>query len=131
MKKIVASLFLVAAALMMGAGCSSVEVGQKFNGIGVTPDGKQALAQITYSNYGFYLLNCVPIFTGAVSDPGSFALFKDTVTTDYAMLETTRRAGLLGGSRMININVTRGSQFNWYTLLIWTRSINVSGTVLE
>lgn len=131
MKKLFASLIMAAAAVAI-TGCSSLEIAQKFNGVSVTPTGNvKPLAQMTYNNYGFYMFNCVPFFSGAVSDPGSFALFTDTVTTENAVLELTRRAVNLGGTKVINITTSTSSAYQWYTLLFWSRSVSVSGTVIE
>ena len=123
MKRVLAVISM-AALVMCFSGCSSMEVAKKTNGVGMTANGyTPAIAHLTYTNYGFYFLNWIPVLTGSVSNPDAFALFTDTVNTETAVLETTRVA--------INLGASTKSEYNVLSLFFWTREVQVSATVLE
>ncbi len=131
MKRVLAVISM-AALVMCFSGCSSMEVAKKTNGVGMTANGyTPAIAHLTYTNYGFYFLNWIPVLTGSVSNPDAFALFTDTVNTETAVLETTRVAINLGGSKVINLSTSTKSEYNVLSLFFWTREVQVSATVLE
>lgn len=128
MKKIVLLALFMGTALLF-SGCSNLEIASKFNHItveeGYTPE------QYTYTNYGYYFLNWIPIFSGTVVPDDAFALFTDTVTTDKAVLALTNAAYKRGATRIENVVTHKESHYNWYTLFYFTRNVQVSATVLN
>jgi len=129
MKQFIISLALIVSVLAI-TGCSSTSIAQNGNFI-VGPTGQPAMGQITYTNYGFYWCNCVPVFCGSVLNPGGFALFTNTVTPELAVKAIGTQAKNNGASRIANVTTQFESRYNWYTVVFWTRTVQASATMLE
>ncbi len=129
MKQFIISLALIVSVFAI-TGCSSTSIAQNGNFI-VGPTGQPAMGQITYTNYGFYLWNCVPMFSGSVLNPGGFALFTNTVTPELAVKAMGFQAKNNGATRIANVTTEFDSSYNWYTVFFWTRTVHASATMLE
>jgi len=132
MKKFVLAAMILTGAAILFSGCSSLEVAKKLNNVSVTEGNQTYTAEhYTYSNYGFYFLNCVPVFSGTVIPDNAFALFTDTVNTESAVHALTNSARKAGAFKVLNMTTSTDSRYNFWTLFFWTRSVQVSATVIS
>ncbi len=124
MKK--AILMLAVAAMAVLTGCTSIDIGKKFNAVPVGETGRTPAAHISVKMTGCYLFGVIPLFCGSVGSAGKTAMFSDTLTTDNGVFLLTRAIRSEGGVRAHDIMTTRNGVF-FFPLLSF-ETLNVSGT---
>ena len=96
-----------AASVSAGAQAGSgVGVGERAGVLSASSDMKKT--QIMITNYGYYLFNCVPLFSGGIED-GSFALFSDKVNVDSAMRTLKIKCEEMNAARICDVQSTKTS----------------------
>lgn len=127
--------FVLFAGVVMAAvitGCSSLETSQNFNGLGVTDSrSSQAVAHINARVYGVFLFDWVPLFCGSVNTVSKSAIFVNTVNVNNTLGMVAREARGLGATKLININSYYESHWLWYTLMLWSRQMQISATAAK
>lgn len=124
-------VFAVILITLVGAGCSSVKVANKFNEQNIS-QSSVPVANVISSNYGCFLFSCIPVVTGDSKDSNSYHLFQDTVTVDDAYSALIKQSNKLGATKTINVR----SEEKWYSHpysygLVWTKEVEVSGDVIR
>ncbi len=117
-----------AAAVVLTAGCTTMEVAQKFNGLPVSE--KAATPPTVHMNVsmtGFYFFGCLPIITGSVGSVDKCALFKNTVKVEHAVSVLTREARTQYSCTRIYDLKSNTRTFH-LPLLLSIKSVEVSAT---
>lgn len=117
-----------------GSAGSKVGVGERAGVSSASSDMKKT--QIMITNYGYYLFNCVPLFSGGIED-GSFALFSDKVNVDSAMRTLKIKCEEMNAARICDVQATKTSTccLSWVpyigtTLgLYWYKEVQISAVV--
>ena len=128
-------LALAAAAIALsGGGCASIDVvmadrmhDQRFTGNG------RPIAHIRATNWGWYFLKFVPIWTGNIGNPEypQFCYwFTDNVSVEDVVRMVTAKAKELGGTRVIDLTTTDKSDWQPETIFFWLNEIEVSASVV-
>ena len=115
-------------AMMVLAGCTSVNVAPKFNSL--QKPGSQAIpaAHINVDIDGLYLFGFLPIWTGSAAEDGYAAIFTKTVKLENAVSLLTRVARNEYNAREItDLNSSINSVFFLPPLFSY-KSIELSGT---
>ena len=130
MKKILAALVTVSAAVLMSA-CSSVEVATTFNNQKITPvQNAVCVEHLNADIWGIYLFN-LPLFTGSSKQPGRCAVFTDTVRVDNAVSILTRKATEDGANTVVDLSSERTGCWLPIFLVLWYYDVQVSGTAIK
>ena len=130
MKKILAALVTVSAAVLMSA-CSSVEVATTFNNQKITPvQNAVCVEHLNADIWGIYLFN-LPLFTGSSKQPGRCAVFTDTVHVDNAVSMLTRKATEDGANTIVNLTSERTGCWIPILLVLWYYDVQVSGNAIK
>lgn len=116
------------------AGCTTVVETENTLSPRVETLGAANSRQIMVTNYGYYLFNTIPLFSGGDED-GSFTLFSDKVNLDSAMKTFSKRCEDLNAKRVSDIQTEETSTcfFSWVKFLnttwgiYWYRQVQVSG----
>ena len=127
------ALMMFAAVVMAFAitGCTSVEISKKFNGLGLTTNRSKPIAHINARVYGVFLFDAFPMFCGSVNNTDKVAAFTNTVSLNNTLGLATRRARGIGATKFVNVNSYYYSHWLWYTLILWERQMQVSGTAVK
>ena len=112
------------------SGCSSVQVGYRFNKMGVDTERTQGIAHLNSTIYGYYFFG-LPVLTGSVARSNTTAYFTDTVTIDNCLLQMNRAARAMGANKVINIQSHTESSWLWATLFFSYREVQMSGTAIK
>jgi hypothetical protein len=131
MKKRVLMVFVAAVMAFAITGCTSVETSKNFNGLGMTASRSKPIAQINARVFGVFLFDAFPMFCGSVNNVDKVAAFVNTVSLENAMGLATRHARGLGATKMVNVNSYYYSHWLWYTIIMWERQMQVSGTAIK
>lgn len=131
MKKMMV-LIAAAAAVLVLAGCSSIDVATTFNNEKITDvPNAGSLAHLNGDIWGIYLFN-LPLFTGSSKQPGRCAVFTDTVRVDNAVSMITRKANAdFEGTTVTDITTTRTSTWLPVFLVLFYKDVQVSGNVIR
>ena len=130
MKKILAALVTVSAAVLMSA-CSSVEVATTFNNQKITPvQNAVCVEHLNADIWGIYLFN-LPLFTGSSKQPGRCAVFTDTVRVDNAVSILTRKATEDGANTIVDLSSERTGCWLPMFLVLWYYDVQVSGNAIK
>ena len=130
MKKILAALVTVSAAVLMSA-CSSVEVATTFNNQKITPvQNAVCVEHLNADIWGIYLFN-LPLFSGSSKQPGRCAVFTDTVHVDNAVSMLTRKAAADEATTITDLNSERTSCWLPFFLVLWYNDVQVSGNAIR
>ncbi|MBO6103153.1 MAG: hypothetical protein J6P03_07885 [Opitutales bacterium] len=98
----------------------------------VKPNAKQVLI----TNYGYYLFNCVPLFSGGGSD-GSFSLFSNNIKLDKTMNILKDECERLGVKKVSDIQFDENSTcfFSWVEVIgttlgiYWYKDVQLSAVL--
>ena len=112
--------------MVLGSGCASIQVAQKFNDQQITTDSAAPVAHIHGNTWGFYLLPIVPLLTGDTVSPGNIAVGKDTVTVGSAVDMVTAKSKALGATKTTDL-CSSTSSLPVVPPIIWLKSVHVSG----
>ena len=115
----------VAAALVLLAGCTTVESTQKFNGMGLGTPNEKAVCQTYVEIPGYYLFG-LPIFVGSPRGDGEGTMFRNNLTTENVIYLLTKEAKARKAARVMNVQVTTDERFIFFG--VTRRSIQASGT---
>ena len=130
MKKILAALVTVSAAVVMSA-CSSLEVATTFNNQKITPvQNAVCVEHLNADIWGIYLFN-LPLFSGSSKQPGRCAVFTDTVQVDNAVSMLTRKATDDGANTIVDLSSERTGCWLPIFLVLWYYDVQVSGTAIK
>ncbi len=127
-------MLIMLAALVMGfviTGCTSLETSKNFNGLGLTANRSKPIAHVNARVFGVFLFDAFPLFCGSVNNTDKVAAFTNTVSLENAMGLATRRARGIGATKFVNVNSYYYSHWLWYTLILWERQMQVSGTAIK
>lgn len=127
------ALMMFAAAVMAFAitGCTSVEISKNFNGLGMTANRSKPIAHINARVFGVFMFDAFPMFCGSVNNTDKVAAFTNTVSLNNTLGLATRRARGIGATKFVNVNSYYYSHWLWYTLILWERQMQVSGTAVK
>ena len=131
MKKI---LILLAAAAL--SACTSVSTTDTQREPKIVDIGSNEHKQMMLTNYGYYLFNWIPIFSGGRED-NSFALFTDTVNVESAVTTLSNKCVEMKVDNISDIQTLENSTcyFSWIPYfgttfgLYWYREVQVSAVV--
>ena len=131
MKKI---LILLAAATL--SACTSVSTTDTQREPKIVDIGSNEHKQMMLTNYGYYLFNWIPIFSGGRED-NSFALFTDTVNVESAVTTLSNKCVEMKVDNISDIQTLENSTcyFSWIPYfgttfgLYWYREVQVSAVV--
>lgn len=131
MRKIV---LLFTAAL--SAGCTSVSTTPQTDTPQISGLENSPYRQIMLTNYGYYLFNWIPLFSGG-KDEDSFALFSDTVNLKAAMKTLDEKCRALNADEVADLQTLEKSTcfLSWVPYigtslgLYWYKEIQVSAVV--
>ena len=130
MKKILAALVTVSAAVVMSA-CSSIEVATTFNNQKITPvQNAVCVEHLNADIWGIYLFN-LPLFSGSSKQPGRCAIFSDTVQVDNAVSMLTRKATDDGANTIVDLSSERTGCWLPIFLVLWYYDVQVSGNAIK
>lgn len=129
-----AIVFLCAAALL--AGCTSVSTTPKTSAPQVSGLENSPYRQIMLTNYGYYLFNWIPLFSGGKGED-SFALFSDTVNLETAMKTLDEKCRALDADEVADLQTSEKATcfLSWVPYigtslgLYWYKEIQVSAVV--
>ena len=126
MKKVLLIASVLVAALMF-ASCASVEIvkDENLNGQKVTRQG-QTIGHVNAQNWGLYFFT-IPLITGSTEEVGKISFFKDTVNPEAMMNAMTTECKKEGATAVYDVV----SQAGKWGLLIYSRSINMSGNAVK
>jgi hypothetical protein len=121
------------APLLVASGCASMDVvlAQKMHGQRFV-DGKQPVAHIRASNWGWYLFKFIPICTGNLEEPSYpqvGRLFTDNVNVEDVVARVTEEGKRLGGNVTTDLQTTDKSAWYYATLFFWLNEIEVSANI--
>ena len=124
-------VFAAAAMTFAVTGCTSVETSKNFNGLGLTANRSKPIAHINARVFGIFMFDAFPMFCGSVNDTDKVAVFTNTVSLNNAMGLATRTARGIGATKFVNVNSYYYSHWLWYTIILWERQMEVSGTAIK
>lgn len=128
------NMLMMFAAVVLGfavSGCTSVETSKNFNGLGMTATRSKPIAQVNARVFGVFLFDAFPLFCGSVNNTDKVAAFTNTVSLNNAMGLATRTARGIGATKFVNVNSYYYSHWLWYTIILWERQMQVSGTAIK
>jgi hypothetical protein len=125
MKKL--TCFIIAAALMLSVGCSSLDTTNSFNGLKLDSN-KTNVSHVTGRVSGLYLLN-IPLITGSVSSPGVLApvIGQDTVALTEVSKMVSGKAKTLGSTELLDVTSSRRSLWIAPLFVLFWETQEVSG----
>lgn len=97
-------LFVLAAAVLLFTGCTTVDSTLMFNGMNLGTDSEKAVCQ-TYVNIPGYYWFGLPLIVGSAKGDGQFTFFRFNLTNENVVFLLTRTVKSLGATRMINVQV--------------------------
>ena len=123
---------LAGAVMMAGSGCSSIVTTSKFHGQELTESAAEPVAHIHSDIWGIYFLGfqSCPIITGSDKNPGSFRLFRDTVTTNTAVEMVMKKSRELGATTVTDLKTDWDSTWQTFTLIFWLKEAQSSGNAV-
>ncbi|MFH1732439.1 MAG: hypothetical protein ABIF82_12430 [Planctomycetota bacterium] len=122
-----AVVLLVAAA----AGCASVDMGTKLNGMDLATSGTD-VAHVNAESWGIYFLPMFPLLTGDTSSTaGGMAVLSDTCNVEAVVDMATKKAKELGGGGLYDLQSNRTSFPIIPPFIIMYKSVQVSGNVVK
>ncbi len=125
-KLVIASLVAVTAVIITG--CSSVETGTYINNQRLTPgQDERSIGHVYADIWGIYLFS-LPLFTGSSTNPGSCAIFKDTVTVDKCTTMITKKSAQMGGSKLLDL---KSNKSGMWLILVSYYDIEMSGNCIK
>ena len=128
------NMLMMLAAVVLGfavSGCTSIETSKNFNGLGMTATRSKPIAQVNARVFGVFLFDAFPLFCGSVNNTDKVAAFTNTVSLNNAMGLATRTARGIGATKFVNVNSYYYSHWLWYTIILWERQMQVSGTAIK
>lgn len=128
-------IFALAAAIF---GCTGVSTTENASAPRVANIDARQTRQIVATNYGYYLFNWIPIFSGG-EDENSFAMFSDNVNLAAAMHTFNKKCRELNVEKVCDIQTDGNSTcyFSWIPYfgttfgLYWYKEIQVSAVVAQ
>jgi hypothetical protein len=125
-------ILLAGVALALGlTACSSLETSKNFNGMGFTASRTRPIAHINARVDGVFLFDVFPLFCGSVNNVDKVAAFVNTVSLDNTMGMVTREARGMGATKVVDVTSYYYSRWLWYTLILWSRQMQVSATAVK
>ena len=113
--------------------CTSVSYTDAYSaGGGADKNAKQVLI----TNYGYYLFNCVPLFSGGAED-GSFSLFHNNINLERTMGVLKRECERLDDKKVSDIQFDEHSTcfFGWVSYIgstlgiYWFKEVQLSAVL--
>jgi len=118
-------LAIAAAAGIFGAGCTSVETTQRFNGVACGTPTEKAQCHVLVEIPAYTIFG-LPIVSGGLGD-GKLLFFSFSQTTDNAINLLTKEMKKHGVTRVINLNLNRCGQTMVFPF-IFRDALQASGT---
>lgn len=137
-------------AAVFAAGCTGVSSTSAYDtdsdGVSTVSAGAQAdvserragmqKTQIMVTNYGYYLFNCIPLFSGGI-EPDSFELFSDRVNVNSAMQTLKIKCEEMNAARICDVQSTKTSTccLSWVPYIgttlgiYWYKEVQISAVV--
>ena len=129
MKKKIAFLFALAGAVLLFAGCSTVQTANSstFNGQKIVASGT-GVAHVSGSCSGLYLL-WIPILTGSVENPNNIVFNEDSCNVKAVTNMVTAKSRSLGAAKTVDLVSTRNSSNIPIPIpyIFYWRTVTVSG----
>ena len=133
MKKRIALLFGMAGAVMLFAGCSSLQSAgaQSFNGQQITASGT-GVAHVSGYASGFYLLS-IPLIVGSTEKPNTIAFGEDSCNVTAVTNMVTAKSKALNASRTVDlVSMSNSTNIPFpFPFLFYWRSVTVSGNAVR
>ena len=131
MRKELGVVALVVSLALVLSGCASLQMGAKLNDQKLTTDASVPVAHVNGGTWGIYFLGFAPIVTGDTAKPGNTAWGKDTVNVESVVDMVTAKSKELGGTRTTDLQSATSSVWLFPTLVLWVKSVEVSGNALK
>ena len=121
------------AALLITAGCSSIDSTSDFKGNQLTGTGARPVAHIHSDVWGIYFLGfeSCPVITGSCSDPGDWHFFKHTVSPNTAAEMVLEESRQQGADAVIDLKTDWDSSWQAATLIFWLKEAQASGNAVK
>ncbi len=118
--------------IVLFSGCSSVQVSEKLDEQSISLlEANANTAHITVSNWGIYVLNTVPVFSGDNEEIGNTAMLEDHVNLNDMFDILTAKASELGASKIVDVKSSLKSRWIFPTTLLWYKEIELSGNAVK
>ena len=102
-------LIVLAAAVVLFTGCTTVDSTQKFNAVNLGNNEEKAVCQTFVEMTGLYFFG-LPIVVGSAKGDGQFTFFRFNLTNENVVFLLTRAVKSHGANRMINVRVSSSNQ---------------------
>ena len=109
-------LSALSAAVLLFAGCTTVDSTQKFNAVDLGNKEEKAVCQ-TYVEISGYCLFGLPLIVGSAKGDGQFTFFRFNLTNENVVYLLTRAVKAHGATRMINVHVNSTSNPTMFPFL--------------
>ena len=133
MKKTMMVTAMAVIAMVVLAGCASIQTAKNFNGQKIDVDKSQEVAHINADNWGFYFL-WVPLIAGSTDNIGSAEfLGADTVKLDPVVVMLTKKSKTMGATRTVDlVSSVNSMMFPLpFPFLFYIKEVQVSGNAVR
>jgi len=123
--------FLAAAALLICAGCATINTANDYHGIGIE-DGETPLETVEIENTGWLLFRCIPIGSGDTRYPNkkTCRYFQNTVTLQNNLNILDGEMERIGATRITNLS-SRKTDESVFIILFTRRAYHTSAVLLK
>jgi len=115
---------------VLGSGCSSVVMAQKFNGMAPVLEDVRPVAHVNSQISGLYFLGFLPVFSGTVMSSNTTSIFTDTATIDNAFFQMNIAAKNAGANAVLNVTTMTDKSMVVPFLFTWNRATSC-GTAVQ
>ena len=122
---------LLAAALLICAGCATINTANDYHGIGIE-DGETPLETVEIENTGWLLFRCIPIGSGDTRYPNkkTCRYFQNTVTLQNNLNILDGEMERIGATRITNLS-SRKTDESVFIILFTRRAYHTSAVLLK
>ena len=133
MKKVMLSMVVAVVAMIILAGCASIQTAQKFNGEKIDLNNSQEVAHINGDNWGFYFL-WIPLIAGSTDKIGTTEfLGDDTVKVEPVVDMVTKKSKEMGATKTLDLVSSAQSMMLPFPFpfLFYIKEVQVSGNAVK
>ncbi len=120
---------LAALTVLTLAGCNTVEVTDRFNGLNVAVTPAEPVKHIYSSIQGVYILGCIPFISGTPN--GRVTFFSDSVTFSNAYQQMMVWSKGEGADAVIDVTSDNGSAMMFPMFFMTIKKVECSGTAVK
>jgi len=122
---------LLAAALLICAGCATINTANDYHGIGIE-DGETPLETVEIENTGWLLFRCIPVGSGDTRYPNmkTCRYFQNTVTLQNNLDILDSEMARIGATRITNLSSRRTDE-SIFIILFTRRAYHTSAVLLK